>query len=165
MRKSLARLIAALEKELAEIDAEIDDTVRGSPAWREKRTCSSAFRASGPSPPAPSSPNCRNSAPSTASGSRPRRARPYTRQSGQWKGKASSAAAQRACAPPSSSQASVASTAQPGPEGLPPTPHRRRQTQNGRRIIAVARKLLTILNAILRETESLGYPLDSKDSR
>ena len=32
--KSLARLIAALEKELSEIDAEIDASVRGSPAWR-----------------------------------------------------------------------------------------------------------------------------------
>jgi transposase len=36
IRKSIARLIAALEKELAEIDAEIDAGVRGSPAWREK---------------------------------------------------------------------------------------------------------------------------------
>src|SRR4051812_9784454 len=36
IRKSIARLIAALEKELAEIDAEIDTGVRGSPAWREK---------------------------------------------------------------------------------------------------------------------------------
>ena len=34
--KSIARLTAALEKELAEIDSEIDTGVRGSPAWREK---------------------------------------------------------------------------------------------------------------------------------
>ena len=36
LRKSIARLIAALEKELAELDRDIDDTVRGSPVWREK---------------------------------------------------------------------------------------------------------------------------------
>jgi hypothetical protein len=35
IRKSIARLIAALEKELAEIDAEIDASVRGSPMARE----------------------------------------------------------------------------------------------------------------------------------
>ena len=36
VKKSIARLIAALEKELAELDREIDDNVRGSPVWREK---------------------------------------------------------------------------------------------------------------------------------
>jgi transposase len=36
LKKSIARLRKALEKELADIDSEIDDTVRGSPAWREK---------------------------------------------------------------------------------------------------------------------------------
>src|ERR1700689_1876739 len=36
IKKSIARLIAALEKELAEIDAEIDASVRGSPTWRDK---------------------------------------------------------------------------------------------------------------------------------
>jgi transposase len=33
---SIARLISALEKELAEIDAEVDAGVRGSSAWRQK---------------------------------------------------------------------------------------------------------------------------------
>lgn len=36
LKKSIARLKAALEKELAEIDADIDDQVRGSPLWRQK---------------------------------------------------------------------------------------------------------------------------------
>ena len=35
--KSIARLRKALEKELAELDAEIDDQVRGSPVWAEGR--------------------------------------------------------------------------------------------------------------------------------
>ena len=36
VRKSLARHIAALEKELPVIDRDIDTMVRGSPVWREK---------------------------------------------------------------------------------------------------------------------------------
>ena len=36
LKRSIARLRKALEKELAEIDNAIDDSVRGSPAWREK---------------------------------------------------------------------------------------------------------------------------------
>lgn len=36
LRKSIARLLKALERELADVDAEIDAEVRGSPAWRAK---------------------------------------------------------------------------------------------------------------------------------
>jgi transposase len=36
LQQSIARLIKALEKELASLDTDIDATVRGSPAWREK---------------------------------------------------------------------------------------------------------------------------------
>ncbi len=36
LQQSIARLIKALEKELAGLDADIDVAVRGSPAWREK---------------------------------------------------------------------------------------------------------------------------------
>ncbi|MGH6740596.1 MAG: IS110 family transposase, partial [Bradyrhizobium sp.] len=36
LRKSAARLITALEKELNVLDTGIDDSVRGSPVWREK---------------------------------------------------------------------------------------------------------------------------------
>jgi transposase len=36
LSKSIARLIKALEKELASLDADIDDAVRGSAAWRRK---------------------------------------------------------------------------------------------------------------------------------
>ena len=34
--RALRALLKALEKELAELDADIDDAVRGSPAWRDK---------------------------------------------------------------------------------------------------------------------------------
>jgi transposase len=36
VRKSIARHIASLEKELPIIDGDIDSMVRGSPVWREK---------------------------------------------------------------------------------------------------------------------------------
>jgi transposase len=36
LRKSIARLRKAMEKELAQLDGEIDDHVRGSPVWAEK---------------------------------------------------------------------------------------------------------------------------------
>ena len=35
LRKSIARLLKALQKELSEVEADIDDTMRGSPIWRE----------------------------------------------------------------------------------------------------------------------------------
>jgi len=36
LQKSIARLLAALQKELSSLERDIDETVRGSPAWREK---------------------------------------------------------------------------------------------------------------------------------
>jgi len=36
LKKSITRLLKALQKELTSVDADIDDAVRGSPAWREK---------------------------------------------------------------------------------------------------------------------------------
>jgi transposase len=36
LKKSIARLLKALQKELTSVDTDIDGSVRGSPAWREK---------------------------------------------------------------------------------------------------------------------------------
>ena len=36
LQKSIARLLAALQKELSSLETDIDDAVRGSPAWRDK---------------------------------------------------------------------------------------------------------------------------------
>ncbi len=36
LQKSIVRLLAALQKELSALETDIDDAVRGSPAWREK---------------------------------------------------------------------------------------------------------------------------------
>lgn len=36
LQKSIARLLAALQKELSSLETDIDEAVRGSPTWREK---------------------------------------------------------------------------------------------------------------------------------
>ena len=48
LQKRIARLIGVLEKELAEIDTDIDGAVRGSPAWREKEDLLSSVPGVGP---------------------------------------------------------------------------------------------------------------------
>jgi len=48
LRKSIARLLKALEKELSSLDADIDDAVRGSPAWREKEDLLASVPGVGP---------------------------------------------------------------------------------------------------------------------
>jgi transposase len=52
VKKSIARLRKTLEKELTELDAEIDDHMRGSPVWAGRRICWPPFPASAPSSPA-----------------------------------------------------------------------------------------------------------------
>ena len=48
LKKSIVRLRRALEKELAELDGEIDDHMRGSPAWREKENLLASVPGIGP---------------------------------------------------------------------------------------------------------------------
>jgi transposase len=88
VRKSLARHIAALEKELPEIDRDIDTMVRGSPVWREKEDLLITF------------PGVAHTIARSVLADLPELGRltrreiaslvgvaPFTRQSGQWKGK------------------------------------------------------------------------------
>lgn len=87
--KSIGRLVKALEKELAEIDKDIDDSVRGSPAWRELEDLLTTVKGVG------------QVTARTLLAELPELGRltggqaaalaglaPFTRQSGQWKGKA-----------------------------------------------------------------------------
>ena len=76
---------------------------------------------------------------------------PFIRQSGQSKGKAMIAAAAKPFAPPSFLQASLPAVTTPS-SGLSPAPRRRRKPKM-LVAIAAARKLLTILNAILRDKQ------------
>src|SRR5262249_47644457 len=48
LKKSLARLIAALEKELSELDREIGDVIHNSPIWREKENLLTSMKGVGP---------------------------------------------------------------------------------------------------------------------
>ena len=89
IRKSIARLIAALEKELAEIDAEIDASVRGAPAWRAKEDLLASVPGVGPI----TARTLIAEMPELGSLDGKKIASlaglaPFTRQSGQWKGKA-----------------------------------------------------------------------------
>ena len=48
LRRSITRLLKALEKELASLNTDIGDAVRGSPAWREKEDLLSSVPGVGP---------------------------------------------------------------------------------------------------------------------
>ncbi len=48
LKRSIARLRKAMEKELAELDGEIDDRVRGSPVWAEKEDLLASVPGVGP---------------------------------------------------------------------------------------------------------------------
>ena len=61
-KRSIARLLKMLRRELSEIDADIDETVRGSPVWCERRACLLPCQASDRSRRAP----CWPSSPSLA---------------------------------------------------------------------------------------------------
>jgi transposase len=157
IRKSIARLIAALEKELAEIDAEIDTGVRGSPAWREKEDLLASVPGVGavtartliaelPDPRIKSGDGTLdNKKIASLAG-----LAPYTRQSGQWKGKSMIAGGRKSVRSALFLAALVAARHNPVLKAF-----RERLRAAGKpnmvALVAVARKLLTILNAILRD--------------
>jgi transposase len=151
IKKSIARLIAALEKELVEIDAEIDTGVRGSPAWRDKEDLLASVPGIGPvvartliaELPELGSLDYKKIA-SLAGFA------PYTRQSGRWKGKSMIAGGRKSVRCALFLASLVAARHNPVLKAF-----RERLLKAGKpkmvALIAVARKLLTILNAILRD--------------
>ena len=48
VKKSIGRLVKALERELSSVESDIDDAVRGSPAWCEKEDLLSSVPSIGP---------------------------------------------------------------------------------------------------------------------
>jgi transposase len=164
IRKSIARLIGALEKELAEIDAEIDTGVRGSPAWREKEDLLASVPGVGPVTARsliaelPELGSLDNKQIASLAG-----LAPYTRQSGQWKGKSMIGGGRKSVRSALFLAALVASRHNPVLKAF-----RERLVAAGKpkmvAAIAVARKLLTILNAILRDNKP-WQPLDPQHSR
>ena len=151
IRKSIARLIAALEKELAEIDGEIDAGVRGSPVWREKEDLLASVPGVGPITARtllaelPELGDLDGKKIASLAG-----LAPFTRQSGQWKGKSMIAGGRKAVRSALFLAALVAARHNP-----PLKAFRQRLLDAGKPkmaiVIAVARKLLVILNAILRD--------------
>jgi transposase len=151
LRRSITRLLKALEKELASLNTDIDDAVRGSPAWREKdnllvsvpgvgRVISSILIAELPE-----------------LGQLGRREiaalaglAPFTRQSGKWRGKSFIGGGRTAVRTALFMGAFVAKRHNPVLKTFFD-----RLVAAGKpkmiALIAVARKLLTILNAIIRD--------------
>jgi transposase len=151
VKKSIARLIAALEKELAELDQEIDDTVRGSPAWREKEDLLASVPGVGPQ----TARTLLAEMPELGSLDRKTVASlaglaPYTRRSGRWIGKSMIGGGRKTVRSALFIAALVACRYNPVLKAF-----YERLLKAGKSkvlaITAVTRKLLTILNAILRD--------------
>ena len=151
LRKSIARLVKALEKELVSVDAEIDDSVRGSPAWREKED----LLASVPGVGSIIARTLIAELPELGQLGRKQIAAlaglaPFTRQSGQWHGRSFIGGGRSAVRTVLFMGAMVAKRRNPVLKAFFD-----RLVAAGKpkmvALIAVARKLLTILNAILRD--------------
>jgi transposase len=151
LKKSIARLLTALEKELASLDDDIDDAVRGSPAWREKEDLLASVPGIGPI----IARTLIAELPELGQLGRKEIAAlaglaPFTRQSGQWRGKSFIAGGRTAVRAALFMGALVAKQHNPVLKAF-----FERLIAAGKpkmvALVAVARKLLTILNAIIRD--------------
>jgi transposase len=151
LKKSIERLIKALEKELAELDGDIDNTVRSSSAWREKED----LLASVPGVGSITARTLIAELPELGTLDRKQIASlaglaPYTRQSGKWKGKSMIGGGRGTVRTALFMAGMVAGRFNPILKAF----HDRLIAAGKPKMvatIAVARKLLTILNAILRD--------------
>ncbi len=151
VKKSIVRLRKALEKELAEIDAEINDHMRGSPVWAEKEDLLASVPGVGPI----IARTLIAELPELGSLDRRKIAAlvglaPWTRQSGQWRGKSFIGGGRKTVRNALFLAAMVAARHNPVLKQF-----RDKLVTAGKpklvALVAVARKLLTILNAILRD--------------
>jgi transposase len=152
-KKSIQRLLKSLRAELSEIDGEIDESVRGSPIWREKEN----LLASVPGVGSITARTMLAELPELGTLNRRQIAAlaglaPFTRQSGKWRGK-SFIGGGRASVRTALFMAAM--TAMRRNPMLRAFHHRLRAANKPKMValIAVARKLLTILNAILRDNK------------
>jgi transposase len=151
LRKSIKRVVGTLEKELGSLDVDIDGAVRGSPAWREKEDLLASVPGVGPT------------IARTLIAELPELGRldrrqiaalaglaPFTRQSGQWRGRSFIGGGRTVVRTALFMGALVAKRHNPVLKVF----FDRLVTAGKPKmlaLIAVARKLLTILNAILRD--------------
>jgi len=151
LKKSVARLVLALTKELNVLDTGIDEAVRGSPAWREKDELLQSVPGVGPIV----SHTLLAEMPELGELDRRQIASlaglaPWTRQSGQWRGRSFTGGGRRSVRTVIFMAAMVGKRCNPVLKAF----YERLITAGKPKmvaIIAVARKLLTILNAILRD--------------
>jgi len=151
LKKSAARLIKALEKELNVLDEGIDESVRGSPVWCEKEDLLKSV-------PGVGNVTARTllaELPELGALSRREIASlaglaPWTRQSGKWRGKSFTGGGRTTVRTALFMAAMVAARRNPVLKAF----HQRLIAAGKPKmvaLVAVARKLLTILNAILRD--------------
>lgn len=151
VRKSIARLLKALEKELTSVDTDIDGSVRGSPVWCEKEDLLRSVPGIGPT----IARTLIAEMPELGQLDRKQIAAlaglaPFTRQSGNWRGKSFIGGGRTAVRTVLFMGAMIAKRCNPNLKAFFD-----RLVAAGKpkmvALIAVARKLLTILNAILRD--------------
>ena len=154
LTKSVARLRKALEKELSELDVLIDDQIRGSAVWVEKED----LLASVPGVGKTIARTLIAELPELGSLDRRQIAAlvglaPWTRQSGQWRGKSFIGGGRKSVRNSLFVGAMVAARYNPQLKSF-----RDKLVAAGKpkliALVAVARKLITILNAILRDRRS-----------
>jgi transposase len=151
LTKSLQRLIRALEKELGEVDGEIDQAVRASPVWRRKETLLQSVPGVG----RVTARTLLAEMPELGSLDRRQAAAlaglaPFTRQSGQWRGKSFIGGGRTHVRTALFMAALSAARFNPALK----TFHQRLIAAGKPKmvaLVAVARKLLVILNAVLRD--------------
>lgn len=154
LKKSIARVVKMLEKELTEIDDDIGNAMRGSPAWREKEDLLASVPGIGPV----IARTLIAELPELGQLDRKQIASlaglaPFTRQSGQWRGRSFIGGGRKAVRTALFMGAMVAKRHNPVLKVF-----FERLVAAGKpkmvALIAVARKLITILNAILRDNRS-----------
>ncbi len=154
LKKSIERLITALKKELSSADGDIDDAIRSCPAWREKEELLTSVPGVGPV----ISSTLVALLPELGTLSRKQIAAlaglaPFTRQSGQWRGRSLIGGGRGVVRTVLFMGAQVAKRHNPILKAFFD-----RLVAAGKpkmvALIAVARKLLTILNAIVRDQKS-----------
>jgi transposase len=153
-QNSIVRLLAALQKELSTLESDIDDAMRGSPAWREKEDRLASVPGVGKTV----ARTLIAELPELGSLDRRRIAAlaglaPWTRQSGRWTGKSFIGGGR------SRVRATLFIAAMVGARHNPVLKAFRDKLLAAGKpklvaLIATARKLLTILNAMLREAKN-----------
>jgi transposase len=153
LQRSVARILAALDAELRTLDKDLDDAVRNSPAWREKEDLLASVPGVGPT----IARTLLAELPELGALDRRQVAAlaglaPWTRQSGQWRGRSFIGGGRPSVRAALFLGAMVAARHNPALRDF-----RQRLLEAGKpklvALVAVARKLLTILNAILRDRQ------------